>query len=158
MARRATIRLALLAVVALAAAVGPAAVASAIEPAEYSCTPGPSDCSGWRTTNIVLKWFVPPETVNTNNKCNPATTLTKEGTSTFSCAVEDAVGTWKWATAIVRIDKSNPIATGATPSRAPDANGWYRSPLGIAFHGSDAYSGIAHCTNVMYARPNKRAA
>jgi len=44
MARRATIRLALLAVVALAAAVGPAAVASAIPGATYSCTPAPNDC------------------------------------------------------------------------------------------------------------------
>jgi hypothetical protein len=155
MARRATIRLALLAVVAFAAAVGPAAVASAIPAATYSCTPAPNDCSGWHTTNVVLRWFAPPTAVDTDN-CPLVKTLTAEGTTTWNCAVTADNVSWVWATARIRIDKSNPIATGATPSRAPDANGWYRSPFGIAFHGSDTYSGIAFCTNVMYARPDTR--
>jgi hypothetical protein len=157
MARRASIRLALLTIVALAGLCGPASgVASAIPPATYSCTPAPNNCSGWHTTNVVLKWFA-PDAVDTEN-CPLATTLTAEGTSTWQCAVTADNINWVWAKAIVRIDKSNPIATGATPSRGPDANGWYRSPVGIAFHGTDAFSGIAFCTNVMYARPDTRAA
>src|SRR3954452_16035523 len=146
MARRATIRLALLAVVALAGGLGPVSGASAIPAATYRCTPAPNDCSGWHTTNVVLKWFA-PDAVDTAN-CPVAKTLTAEGTSTLQCAVTADNVNWVWAKAIVRIDKSNPIATGPTPSRGPDANGWYRAPLGIAFHGTDAFSGIAFCTTV----------
>ena len=39
-----------------------------------------------------------------------------------------------------------PVVTGATPSRPTDANGWYRSPLQVAFFGTDETSGLDGCT------------
>jgi len=42
-------------------------------------------------------------------------------------------------------DDTGPAVT-ATPSRGPDANGWYNHPLTVSFSGSDATSGIDTCS------------
>jgi hypothetical protein len=51
----------------------------------------------------------------------------------------------------IRVQTSLPTSA-ATPSRAPDSNGWYNHPLSIAFHGS-SFSGIATCTSATYSGP-----
>jgi len=125
-------------------------------PASYSCTPTPGDCSGWRTTDVVLRWFA-PTAVDTNN-CPVAETLTAEGVTNWDCGVTADMVTWVWARATVSIDKTAPIVTAAMPGRAPDANGWYRAPVVVAFGGTDATSGIESCTTPTYSTPDSRAA
>jgi hypothetical protein len=131
-------------------------MAAAVPPASYSCTPAPSDCNGWHRTNVVLKWFA-PQAVDTNN-CPIATLLSTEGVTKWSCGVTDDGITWVWALAAVSIDKTAPAATGATPARPPDGNGWYRAPIGVTFRGADAVSGISSCTTATYSRPDSAAA
>jgi hypothetical protein len=144
----------LLVVVALALA-APEAEAQP-PPASYSCTPTPGDCTGWRTTDVVLRWFA-PTAVDTNN-CPIAVTLTAEGVTNWDCGVTADTINWVWARATVSIDKTVPTVTGATPSRPPDANGWYRSPVDVAFFGTDAISGIRSCTAATYSTPDSRTA
>ena len=41
-------------------------------------------------------------------------------------------------------DETGPVVT-ATPSRAPDSNGWYNHALSVGYTGTDATSGIDSC-------------
>jgi hypothetical protein len=54
----------------------------------------------------------------------------------------------------VKIDNTPPTDIAATVSRGPDYNGWYNHPVGIAWGGSDASSGIASCSSTTYAGPD----
>ncbi len=55
-------------------------------------------------------------------------------------------------------DTTAPQVTGATPARAPDANGFYNHPVAVSFKGSDATSGVDACTQASYGGPdNDRA-
>jgi hypothetical protein len=150
--RRASMFVLVAAVLAIAA---PAAEAQT-PGASYSCTPTPGDCSGWRTTDVVLRWFA-PTALDTNN-CPVAVTLTTEGVTNWDCGVTADNVNWVWARATVSIDKTAPVVTGATPSRPPDGNGWYRAPVDVAFSGTDATSGIGSCTRATYSTPDSRTA
>ena len=51
-------------------------------------------------------------------------------------------------------DATGPVVT-ATPSRAPDSNGWYNHGLTVAFAGTDATSGLDSCVPAQsYAGPD----
>jgi len=123
---------------------------------KYSCSPGAADCSGWHASDVVLSWYPSPAVMDSDN-CPIAKLLTQEGVTNWLCGVLVG-GQWSWYTATVRIDKSAPQATVATPSRPPDANGWYHAPVGFIFGGTDAVSGIGACTTATYARPDSRKA
>jgi hypothetical protein len=52
-----------------------------------------------------------------------------------------------------------PPAVGQpTASRQPDFDGWYRSPVQVAFSGTDALSGLAGCSSGTYNGPDAAAA
>ncbi len=51
-------------------------------------------------------------------------------------------------------DATGPVVT-ATPSRAPDSNGWYNHGLSVGFAGTDATSGLDSCVPAQsYAGPD----
>ena len=58
----------------------------------------------------------------------------------------------------LQVDMTPPVVTGATASRPTDANGWYRSPLQVAFSGTDATSGLVGCTSATYGGPDNPSA
>ena len=150
----------LIAVLAVVVGTGLAAqpAAAQVPPASYTCTPQPADCSGWNRTDVVLRWFAP--TATATNNCPVAAMITAEGVTNWDCGVSapPASPDWVWARATIHIDKSVPRVTTATPSRPPDANGWYRAPVAVSFAGDDAISGIASCTSTTYARPDSVSA
>jgi len=49
---------------------------------------------------------------------------------------------------------ATPPSIDAAAARAPDANDWYNHPVGVAFTGSDATSGIGSCTSGAYSGPD----
>jgi hypothetical protein len=57
----------------------------------------------------------------------------------------------------LKYDATPPTVSGS-PARGPDANGWYRSPVAVAFGGSDATSGIDTCTSASYSGPDSSGA
>ena len=61
---------------------------------------------------------------------------------------------------VLGYDATAPQMTGATPARAPDANGWFNHPIAVEFQGTDATSGIAagSCTQLTYGGPDDAAA
>ena len=63
------------------------------------------------------------------------------------------IGTEITETVTIQRDATPPTVT-AVPVRAPDANGWYNSPLTVGFSGTDATSQIASCTQATYAGPD----
>jgi hypothetical protein len=46
----------------------------------------------------------------------------------------------------IKYDSSPPVLA-PSPDRAPNGNGWYRSPVTVTWNGSDKTSGIASCPN-----------
>ncbi len=54
----------------------------------------------------------------------------------------------------IKYDASPPTITGATPSRAPDSNGYYTHPVSFTFSGVDGVSGISSCDTVTYSGPS----
>jgi hypothetical protein len=51
-------------------------------------------------------------------------------------------------------DATAPTSITGKLDRAPDHNGWYNHPVGVAFSGSDATSGGVSCTNLTYKGPD----
>jgi hypothetical protein len=150
-------------------ALGARSAAAQAPPASYSCTPGPLDCSGWHNANVTLGWTsMRPPVVDDDGNCPSAKRITNEGVTTWQCGVlveqtPPAAPVWVLTMATIRIDKTAPSVT-ATPSRGPDANGWYRAPLQVAFSGSDAAgggretSGVQSCTTPTYSTPDSATA
>jgi hypothetical protein len=116
---------------------------------------GTAGANGWWVTNLNVQ-FQLTGTYDSVTGCAPAA-LTTEGTHQLSCSVSGAEGGAS-LNPVFKIDKTPPSVTGATPSRAPDANGWYNAPLSVAFGGSDGGSGIASCTSTDFGGPDTRAA
>jgi hypothetical protein len=123
--------------------------------ANSTCTPS-AGCTGWASTDVILRWFPTPDATDSDNCPNPKT-ISSEGVTPWTCGVSNG-SIWTYTTTTVRIDKSAPIATGAVTSRTGDANGWFNHPVGVGFVGTDAVSGIAGCTALTYAGPDSGGA
>jgi hypothetical protein len=144
----------LIAAVLLAATAAPASAQI-----DVKCfAPGLTDCSGiWHRTPVRIDWIVVPPFLPTIG-CTDET-LTNDGSAIVrGCSASTPVGDSASRGVTVKLDQAPPVVTGATASRAPDANGWYRSPLQIAFEGTDATSGLEACTSASYAGPDSASA
>jgi hypothetical protein len=65
-------------------------------------------------------------------------------TATVSGTCRDVAGNTSSGSFTLRYDATSP-AVAVAAARAPDANGWYRSPVAVAFTASDGLSGVASC-------------
>jgi hypothetical protein len=103
--------------------------------------------NGWYVTNVTVNWTVEdPESVILETRGCDAVTLTSDTVGTpFSCYARSDGGETT-VTITIRLDKTGPIVT-ATPSRAPDSNGWYNHALSVSYSGTDATSGIDSCVS-----------
>jgi large repetitive protein len=66
----------------------------------------------------------------------------------------DRAGNASVASFAMHFDATAPQVNAVTPERPPDAAGWYNRRLGVAFHGTDATSGVEACTQATYAGPD----
>jgi hypothetical protein len=140
-----------IALVVLAACLAFPQGASAVPTVIADCAPAPLDCTGWYRSNVSLDWTVLPATASKTG-CTD-TTVTTDTTGSYQvCSATD--GTRVTVELWIKLDKTRPVVMGAQGSRPPDANGWYRSPLGVAFRGSDATSGVRSCTTATYSGPD----
>ena len=108
-------------------------------------SPAPN-ANGWNNTDVTSTWGC------TDTGSGPQTptvtqTISTEGAGrqvTGTCfdvagnSATDAEGT-------VDIDKTAPTVS-PSPSRSPDANGWYNHPFTVTWGGTDALSGIDNCS------------
>lgn len=109
-------------------------------------------CSHWYTSqSVILDWDWSPGAVTTSG-CDGAT-FTAESRTERSCTVgwSDTTITKKvW----IGIDRTPPQLIGLQPDRPPALNGWFNSPVGLTFQGSDQTSGVASCTSTRYSGPD----
>ena len=99
-------------------------------------------------------WFAAPLTVSfsgtdatsTIDSCDAQKSYS--GPDTASTAVagacRDKAGNASSASFVLKYDATAPAAT-ASPSRAPNANGWFNAPLNVSFAGTDTTSTIDSC-------------
>ena len=119
-------------------------------------TPSARDsCNRWYTTaSVSLTW-----------RPDPGGGMLQEGCQTgFFTAEARIERTCKWfwpvtnktaiTTVWIGIDRTPPRVLAPRPSRPPDYNGWFNHPVGFAFGGSDATSGVASCSSTTYGGPD----
>jgi hypothetical protein len=80
-----------------------------------------------------------------------------DGGASVSGSCSDAAGNSAGASLGIKYD-STPPKVSASPARDPDANGWYNHPVGVAFAGTDATSGIDSCSSASYSGPDDGSA
>ena len=123
---------------------------------QYRCSPAPIDCSGWYRTPVTVTWSInprPEEGTVIISGCTPRTITADSPATPVWC--EASFGTdQSRRTKSIALDTTAPTVTGADPARVADANGWYRNPVMVNFHGADATSGVASCTSTSYAGPD----
>jgi hypothetical protein len=119
------------------------------------CSPAPANCDTWYRGPVTVKWLLPAATDVLAGTCVLRTfQADTPGTKIGCTAWEGLPGTGSTTVdALVRID-ATPPSVFAVPDRPPDANGWFNHPVGIAFAGSDATSGVAACDRTAYGGPD----
>jgi type 1 fimbria pilin len=132
-----------------------APVAASADPTiTAKCSPAPQTCKGWYRQPVTIQWDV--DGVKTPDTCETMTVdFDTTGLSQFCEATADGVTLSKKL--FLTVDQTPPVVTGATASRPPDQNGWYRSPVQVTFSGTDATSGLLGCSATSYSGPNTAA-
>jgi hypothetical protein len=117
---------------------------------------GTLGANGWYTSNVTVNWIVTGAANSTG--CDAKTLTTDTLGLTLTCSASNIDGTSSVTKShTFKIDKTPPAVT-ATPSRPPDANGWYNHGVGVAFSGTDATAGIASCSAAAYSGPDSASA
>jgi hypothetical protein len=117
-----------------------------------------ADSNGWYNHAVAFNFAATDDTSGVSD-CTPVTYDAPDSASagvTGRC--RDRAGNTSSRGFALKYDATNPTATGATPARSPNANGWYRSSVGVTFDGTDATAGIDSCTATSYDGPDSGAA
>jgi hypothetical protein len=146
---RATRLLVLVVVLAAAVAALPGS-AAALDPPVASCNGG--GCGGWFRSNVTVSWSYNSAGATGASGCGSSTVSDDTSGASFTCTVNYG-GSFVGSSVTVRKDSSPPGVSGG-PSRGPDANGWYTSPVSFSFTGDDGASGVASCTSGTYSGPD----
>lgn len=113
--------------------------------------------SSWYTAPVTVVWQADAPYNESSCDIDKAYVYSTDGIANVSCTVTWQDGPRTTQSYPLSIEVSNPTAT-ATPSRPPDANGWYNHPVSISFAGS-AFAGLAFCTPTQtYAGPDTAGA
>lgn len=135
-----------------------ASIAPAQQPViSYSCDPAPASCGGWYRQPVTVRWVQPAGTTIVEGCRSDPVNFDTAATFRY-CEVEDQNGIRSRIGVPLKVDMTPPVVTGATANRPPDTNGWYRSPLQVAFSGADALSGLVGCTSAAYGGPDNPSA
>jgi len=129
---------------------------------KYDATPPDTAAAPARAPNGA-GWFNAPvaiagsatDALSGVDSCTSTTYSGPDTTGTSrSVACTDLAGNSSSDAYLVKYDASPPSVTGATIGRVPDASGWYNHAVRLDWHGTDATSGIASCSSLMYAGPD----
>lgn len=117
-----------------------------------NCDTPPSNrdtCGRWYTTeSVILDWDWSPGATTTTG-CGGAT-FTAERRETRACTVgwsDTTITKTVW----VGIDRTPPQIVALQPDRPAGPNGWFNSPVGLTFQGTDQTSGVASCSSTTYS-------
>src|SRR5947208_4532211 len=122
---------------------------------------GISGTNGWYRGStsgdyVVVHWTVsdPESPITSTNGCESGPSIGPSTGTTRTCTATSAGGTAAITTKQIKIDGDPPTSVAATPSRGPDANGWYNHSFSVSWSGSDPTSGIASCAAAAYQGPD----
>lgn len=107
--------------------------------------------------NVIVHWSVSLNATSTNCLAAVAVPGPTHG-ATVSCWAQNTDGRATATTRVLKIDASPPSGVTARVSRRPDYHGWYNHSVKIRWSGTDATSGIAHCSRATYRGPDSGAA
>jgi hypothetical protein len=138
----------------LALALG-AAVARATAPSITHTISGAVGSNGWYVGPVTVHWSVSADSSDSSG-CGAAVLIPDDTTGTTrTCSATGTDGsTASSTTPVIRIDQTPPVLSAVVPARAPDHDGWYTSPVGLSWSGTDATSGIDTCTALTYSGPD----
>jgi hypothetical protein len=118
---------------------------------------GTSGANGWFRSGVTVAWTVSdPTGISSSSGCGTTVlSVDTAGTTLVCSATNNADPPLSTSVSVtIKIDKTPPEVTGATPERAADANGWYNRPVSFAFAGTDTLSGIDGCAGATYGGPD----
>jgi hypothetical protein len=117
------------------------------------------NANGWYKSPVTVTWHGSDATSGLASCPSSSTYSTGDSANaTLSATCTDQAGNSASASFALKYD-STPPAFNPTADRSPTPNGWYRDPVTITWHGSDATSGIASCpTSSTYSGPDSGAA
>jgi hypothetical protein len=140
----------LLAALLVAVSAAPASAQIAV----FCYSPAPTVCSDhWHTNPVAIDWVVDSTWTPVPASCVDKTVSVDTKGALQGCTVTQGMSS-RSADESIMLDMTPPLVTAATPSRAADTNGWYRSPLQVAFSGTDETSGLDGCTTTTYGGPD----
>jgi hypothetical protein len=132
-------------------------------PLRYDATP-PSvvaaparepDVNGWYNHPLSVA-FSGSDGVSGLDMCSTPSTYTgpdsRTGSLTGTCS--DKAGNVGFGAFGLEYDATTPRSVAGSPSRPPDARGWYNHGLTVVFSGVDDMSGIASCSQGSYGGPD----
>jgi hypothetical protein len=113
------------------------------------------DANGWYSHDLSVG-FSASDATSGIDFCSPAAFYggPDSASASVSGSCRDKAGNIAAASFSLKYDETAPVSVAGTPGRQPDANGWYNRPLTVAFHGSDAASGVNGCTQTTYRGPD----
>jgi hypothetical protein len=130
------------------------AIAGATGPSITQTISGTPGSGGWYVSPVTVRWSA-SGTFDSSNGCEPAVLIPGDTTGTTrTCSVTGPEGSASATTPVIRIDQTPPVASAVAAARAPDDDGWYTSPVGVGWSGTDATSGIDGCTALTYGGPD----
>lgn len=105
------------------------------------------NANGWYRGDVTIH-FEASDTVSGVATITPDFTITYEGSNLYvtGTAVDNAGNSASFTVSGINIDKTPPVIIGVTTT-APNANGWYKTPVTVHFTASDALSGIDSVTS-----------
>jgi hypothetical protein len=125
----------------------------------YNIT-GTKGANGWYTSNVTVRWSAAdPETgIKGTTGCDTSTLANDTSGTRLTCSATNHADVAAAVSLTIRIDKTAPAVTHASPERAPDSGTWYTRPVTVGFHGTDPTSGVEACSVVAYSGPDVAAA
>jgi hypothetical protein len=116
----------------------------------YTLAPAsPDGNNGWYTSDVTLAWSVSePQSPNSLAKtgCVNQNITADQDETTYSCSATSAGGSAGPTSVSIKRDATDPSITGAASS-APNGNGWYKTPVTVAFACDDNLSGVVACAD-----------
>jgi hypothetical protein len=117
---------------------------------------GTQGANGWYVTPATVRWRVddPESGIRSSSGCDAMTITADTPGTRLTCSATSMIDVSSTVSMTVKVDRTAPTVTGASPDRPPDTAGWYTRPVTWTFAGSDGTSGIAGCSSVTYAGPD----
>jgi hypothetical protein len=105
----------------------------------------PPNAAGWNNSDVIVT-FNCTDGVGVASLSDPAVVSAEgAGQSRIGTCTDAAGNSATVDSGEINIDKTPPAATG-TPSREPDAHGWYNRPFDVVWTAVDPLSGVLSCT------------